>query len=57
MKNYKLLIAVLVFDLVMISCAKEKSTEKGTFGYDVAFLKKYQKVITLKENDLLLQTH
>jgi len=35
--------------IILISCSKNHP--HGTFGYDLNFLKKYQEVITLKEND------
>ncbi|EAR01318.1 DUF6786 family protein [Maribacter sp. HTCC2170] len=36
--------------LLFLGCANEHS-EKGSFGYDLDFLQKYQEVITLSEND------
>lgn len=34
-----------------VSQTVETTPQKGTFGYDLDYLKKYQQVITLKEND------
>jgi len=60
MKNIHSLSFAIIFSILFMAVAgckepvKNGATEPGTFGYDVAFLKKYQNTIVLQNEDAML---
>jgi PBP1b-binding outer membrane lipoprotein LpoB len=54
----KQLFTIIILSMILTDCsnqpANKSATEKGSFGYDLAFLKKHDSVIVLANGDAQL---